>query len=88
VLATLAASGNWKEKTLVAHVSPQWNNMLLSGTVFCQRPFVFSIMAWYLLENMGDFQRWNDIIKTKGPFGDGRNHALNCLTLHVLQIST
>ncbi len=45
-------------------------------------------MAWYLLENMGDFQRWNDIIKTKSAFGDGRNHALNYLTLHVLQIST
>jgi hypothetical protein len=31
--------------------------------VFWQRPFVFSMMAWHLLENMGDFQRWNDVIK-------------------------
>jgi hypothetical protein len=56
-------------------------NGLLPGTVFCQHPFVFSMMAWPLLENMGDFQRWNDIIKTKSAFGDGRNHALNCLQL-------
>jgi hypothetical protein len=63
-------------------------NGLLPGTVFCQRPFVFSMMAWHLMENMGDFQRLNDIIKTRSASGDGRNHALNSLTLHVLQIST
>jgi hypothetical protein len=48
---------------------------------FVNTHLFFSMMAWPLLENMGDFQRWNDIIKTKSAFGDGRNHALNCLQL-------
>jgi hypothetical protein len=55
---------------------------------FVNAHFVFSMMAWHLLENMGDFQGWNDIIETKSAFGGGRNHALNCFNLHGLQIST